>query len=261
MFEAMIRIAARNETTPTGTNQRDSQATICRRAVAMAPYATGHGRVAAHPCRPARGRRRSRKPSLPRLRRAAVRLALDPAGPLRAGQPLRELRPRGGRRAGRRRRRRCASSARLGDGSGPRIANRDSYRLRARQRRLGGPGAGRPLPVHGRVGAAAGGAPRPGREADPLGAGTVAGRDLADAAEQRHLRPQRRDRRQRARPRDPGAESLAAPDRLLRDRGAGDPGAGDRDPDRAGRRPVPAAARSSSCASNCSERGRRAGAS
>ena len=134
------------------------------------PYATAHEQRTAHPRRPARGRRRPREPPLPRLRRAALRLARDPARPGTA-------RSAAARAAG------SASSAspaepeealreldRLG-GEGD-AADRQPRQLRrlARQRRLGRAGAGRPLPVHGRVGAAARRPPRPGREVAPLGA-------------------------------------------------------------------------------------------
>ena len=44
-------------------------------------YATAHEPSAAHPGRPARGRRRPREPALPRLRGAAVRLDRRPARP------------------------------------------------------------------------------------------------------------------------------------------------------------------------------------
>ena len=87
---------------------------------------SAHGRFAAHPRRPARGRRRPREPALPRLRRAAVRLAgaaARPGGPVSrcescglgvvgasggAEEALREL-------------------DRLGDGEALRIANRASF--------------------------------------------------------------------------------------------------------------------------------------
>ena len=85
------------------------------------PYATAHAQRTAHPRRPARGRRRPREPSLPRLRRAALRLALAPARPgaarsaaARAAASASSARPASPRR-------RCASwtgsAARAGRGS------------------------------------------------------------------------------------------------------------------------------------------------
>ena len=55
---------------------------------------------AAHPRRPAGGGPRPRQPSLSRLWGAAVRRDGHAVGPARGGQPLRELRPRGGGRIG-----------------------------------------------------------------------------------------------------------------------------------------------------------------
>ena len=85
-------------------------------------------------------------------------------GLARPGQPLRELRPRRRRRRGERR----GGAARARPARRRRAAaDRQPRQLRrlARQRRLGRPGAGRPLPLHGRGGAAARRPPRPGRQA------------------------------------------------------------------------------------------------
>ena len=64
---------------PAGTSQRDSHSRVWSLALTAA-YATAHEQRTAHPCRPARGRCRPRQPPLPRLRRAAVRLALAQPG-------------------------------------------------------------------------------------------------------------------------------------------------------------------------------------
>ncbi len=136
------------------------------------PYATGHEQRTAHPRRPARGRRRSREPPLPGLRRAALRLALRAPRPARPGPPLRELRPRRRRRP---RRPRGGPARAWPWRRGRRSADRQPRQLRrlARQRRLGRAGAAAPAtssrssrcggwsPVATRSSSPAAGRPRP----------------------------------------------------------------------------------------------------
>ena len=90
-------------------------------------YATRVSSRPANARRPARGGRRSRKPALPRLRRAALRLDRPAAGPDRPGQPLRELRPRRRRRARRAGGGAATSSTGSRTGSRLRIANRGGF--------------------------------------------------------------------------------------------------------------------------------------
>ena len=108
MIAAAISTAtATKVTAAVGTNHFDSQATILRELPNLSNPSRGNrtggapldhvrqhlslsrtrvryrrmSRASPHPCRPARGRSRPRKPPLPRLRRAAVRLARRAARP------------------------------------------------------------------------------------------------------------------------------------------------------------------------------------